>query len=311
MFSRLPFGVDPYSGASGASGANCCNCLPGTTCCACLTRSTLRQSWTMTISGITNGTCSSCSQYNGTFILYWNYDCHWTDWRATPATCVGTTGIVACDPHNTWTLRLETGTFKLRSTAEAGGGLLSVSIYELAEASWNCSGSNVMTRTANVTSSCATGSFPATVTLTPSASVMTLCDCEPAYDAIAARWKVTITGVTALLCNCDTINAEHTLTRDSSACETFDYYCCWGVVIVQPTCTWNTTLRLMFDDANGIVYLFISGRAGLDTRTNYWMPKASFNPVGANVLSKFSACSAFVDEALCQDWPATITIQPA
>ena len=286
-----------------------CCCQSGTPCCNCVAAANLARDWQFTIAGLTNAACGFCSQYNGTFTLKWVRNCTWVDWRmANPACGAFDEFGVPCAPHNTWKLDRvggDLGDYRLIKNFSPFG----VYQYFRAAVDWNCNGPNVMTFSGTPGTDC--GNYPPQVTLTRPAPVIPVCECSPPYDAIAARWRVTFAGVMGLLCDCTPINAEHLLERNAAGCEGF---CCWGKTILQPGCViGNTELRLRVTDglrADSIVYLLIAGRAGLDTRTNYWMPQASFNPVGANILSRFTACAAFQDEALCQDWPATVTILP-
>lgn len=145
-FSRQPFGVDPFSGASSAIDSIGCCCVSGPTCCGC---SSNPNTWQVIVSGVTNGTCSICNNYNKAWSIPLQVStdpCIWQDDNGG-----------GCDPESFTKLTCDPTDFVLSFDTDTA-------IYKRSRATWSCLGSNVMTLFSN-NGSCAT--WPATVTVTP------------------------------------------------------------------------------------------------------------------------------------------------
>ena len=123
----------------------------------CSVHSPMPVSWHFTVAGVANGTCSLCSHYNGTFTITQTGGCVWAD---------SATGVCASPPigsQKSWKLTHD-GTLSqwvLDATNQAGSA---IARYTLADASFNYSGDNVMSRSTN---SGACGSWPSTITMIP------------------------------------------------------------------------------------------------------------------------------------------------
>lgn len=133
-------------------------------CCGCAASP---ENWQVTVQGVLSGVCDCSNQFNGTFLLKfrtqvsdictWSTDatfvcfpedqgakyrlyCNATDWVLESAPCCTATGECITD-----------GPVK----------------YKKSRASWACLGDNVMTYESNTGKCCASGSWPATVTVSP------------------------------------------------------------------------------------------------------------------------------------------------
>lgn len=156
MFGRMPFGVDPFSGASSQS-VDCC-CLRGGTggpCCGC---TSIPLQYTFSLANIGNGTCDiNCVGYNGTWKIVLDVPtCVWTDTEGPsvrsqgPCSTINATGVtLLCD-----------ATHFLLTFAED----VTRVVYRKTRATWSCLGINILDLFSD-DATCIT--FPATLTLTP------------------------------------------------------------------------------------------------------------------------------------------------
>lgn len=135
-------------GSSGTGGGT------GGVCCGCLTTPAVYRLTAM--AGITNGTCTKCTNYNGTFDLTTNGACQWKSARfagcASPAVPALGGWQLYCDTANWYLIPediLVTDTDFI--------------YYVKAKSGWNCNGINVMAL-AGTAVACLT--FPATATVT-------------------------------------------------------------------------------------------------------------------------------------------------
>lgn len=328
LFSRVPFGVDPFSGASSLLGAICCNCQPGQPCCGCTTYDTLRRQWNLAVTGVTNSSCTSCSNYNGTYALMWAghagdpASCLWNDWRPSLPGCHFTLASgydTVCTRNDTWRLTYEpigttAGTYHLRPNIDPNWDRPE---YVLDAASWSCTGTNVMVRGATGTAeACA---FPVSVTLTPATSPMPDCGlCYPPYDAVANAWTVQVSGVVDGACGCSDFNRNIPLRRypdQGDPCLSGSNACNYaGTVVLEGSCAGSTvcvSIQLAFDFGIAYLNMFVLGGS---VNEQYYQRMGSFNPVGANVFSKIPAVASSVCGGLpgagCSNFPTALTVAP-
>lgn len=102
-----------------SSGFTPCNCSP--------------RRWSLTISGITDGTCTACATINGTWTLAHDGGTTWT---------TGDAGACGGGVQPSWQLVYNAGFWTLSSSAGAQ--------YILSGALWDCDGPNVMTLNRNI-----------------------------------------------------------------------------------------------------------------------------------------------------------------
>lgn len=311
MFSRTPFGVDPFSGGSLSSSYECCCDVA---CCGCSVNSP-RRHWRFTASGITNNVCSSCSEFNGTFDLKWYNEgppCLWLAWKSGPPTCADQAFPPddLCENNYYWRLQYDNagslgdGFYLIPNTSFP---FPSAPVYFLAVSSWNCGGSNVMTRDGPTGSGTSCATWPATLTLSPSSEIIPECECYPPYDAIASEWEVVVSGVTNGGCSdCSVINSTHIL-RPAGGTENF---CSWNNTSLTICSGGGVVIGMGFRNW-GIIELFFNYSPAGSTRT-YGIALADFNPVGSNtlVLIAYTACVGGLALTECATWPATVTLRP-
>ena len=61
--------------------------MASTVVCECTCPSGVPSNWSVTVSGVTNATCTRCSQLNGTYVLFYNQHCMWGLQFATNPIC--------------------------------------------------------------------------------------------------------------------------------------------------------------------------------------------------------------------------------
>lgn len=145
-----PFDTDQECASSCHSGAG--------PCCGC---SSVPSQYTMIVAGITNGACTFCNNYNGTFtltLIAGLTPCEWDSQFGT--TCAnGFPGVV-------WSLTCDSTYMRLSAS-----GSFAVSppgsqvVYKLALSSWDCLGSNTLIRDFTSTIECS--GWPASLTVNP------------------------------------------------------------------------------------------------------------------------------------------------
>jgi len=108
--------------------------------------------WLLTVTGTTNGFCTTCSGYDGSFVLTWQEVCTWNSEIITPA----------C-PADERSFRWQLNVSPTLATVVSSGMFFPAS-FQLARASFNCTGSNTLPGVASFPTHCI---FPATVTVTP------------------------------------------------------------------------------------------------------------------------------------------------
>lgn len=268
----------------------------------------MRRSWTFSIGGITNGTCTQCSAFNGTFELRYSDHCGYADWQSTPTPCTGNPfDPVGCRIHARW--RLGSGSTELFYflNCNVGNGFSSA-VYRSPVATWNCNGPNVFTLN---TSSGECLNYPASVTLFPGPNIVpgtNLCECQPPHDAIAANWQFSLAGLQEA---CEEMNGTWVL----HACD--ELFC------LGDRCYWifrfpldppQYLAVLYHDSVTGRLTLRIGSDVGGHGHRIYWMPLTAFNPVGPNTLAQIvpdfsNVCGTPVNER-CNPWPGAITIVP-
>lgn len=157
--------------------------------------------YTLTISGLTNDSCSSCADWNGTFDLQYMFEARWDSPPSASTNC----GHTAGDPL--WRLEYDAATSYYILTA-LGIGFR----WRLAKASWTCAGTNTLSLVypLPVPAPCAT--LPATLALTPCITVCTCCS-----SGMPASISVTFSGIANNLCDgCTGFNATFLLARSST-----------------------------------------------------------------------------------------------
>lgn len=141
---------------------NCACCAavypPITTCAQC---PTAPAQWSMTVAGITNGFCTNCARWNGSWTLT-NHTitgraggaCYWS----TPAEAGAAPCLFAASNSPRWQLLLTATQAEL--TVDGGGG----GSWTLAIGSFNCTGTNVLSK---VSADTDCNNWPATITIDP------------------------------------------------------------------------------------------------------------------------------------------------
>lgn len=303
---------DCCCGAGGGGGAVCC--------VVCRLFSTLAREYTLTVAGITDGTfCENCEEFNGTFTMHWRNagifettigeNCSWNDYYPDGEPCFDPDGPRnICTHHYRWTMGIvedppDVFTFRL-----APGTTFSTVVYELAATSWNCTGSNVMTRTILQEGIC--NNFPATVTVTAGSGRVAFCECYPPYNAFASRWSVAFSNIKG--CCSPEINDTHLLTPYSClSCG----QCTWNRLI-SADCPGEGNLWLFLEYGSTRTTLYIWNGTTLlrNAHALYLMKNTDFNPVGPNVLNRVDLSPSCDGQPLtgdCTGWPAQVTIFPA
>lgn len=294
-----------------------CGCGGGipALCCApdCRTGISLPREWTFTIAGITNDTfCQSCNEFNGNFTLRSANACFWNDFRLEPPTCyvadITETPLQACHPRVTWILRQTAISYILTPNLYGFIGFLPRYVKPIEE--WNCTGPNVMTfeEAPFPQNKCRT--FPPTVTVTPGANMLPVCECWPPYDAIAVRWRATFAGVQGPEGCCGPLRDGAVLSRQEDP-SSGQFFCRWSNNYV---CPGNGIIVVMAIGAiEGAVLVEVATADGVNAF--YIQPLATFNPVGANVLTRVgppsTRCFTSPDvNGPCSDFPAQISLIP-
>ena len=158
----------------------------------------------LSMSGITNDTCSDCDTWNGDFKLCWDGN---DTWRSAPSSLTHC-GHSAGDPL--YVLERTGGSYVLEAK---GMGQK----WAVATGSWNCAGTNVLAKGATVL----TCSCPATATLDPCVECP---ECDPVTSA-PARVQIDFTGIVnrcsttaGTFKKCTDWNATFVLNRISNLC---------------------------------------------------------------------------------------------
>lgn len=114
------------------------------------------RTWEITVAGVTNGTCSNCGDYNGTFQLNHNPlgGCSWF-------TVFNSSGCTVFGVSN-WLLGIDSS----NAVLNAQGDFTTAVEYRLATSSFDCLGSNVMTL---ISSGSECNNWPSTITIAPAA----------------------------------------------------------------------------------------------------------------------------------------------
>lgn len=115
--------------------------------------------WKVTVAGITNGTCSQCSGYNGTFTLH-HVGGSACQWKSTETVLCPSSGTSAVERF-----ALSYSAILVSWVVVIQGAGVSLAEYRLASASFNCMGSNTLTRVGATSGNCAT--YPTTVLVQP------------------------------------------------------------------------------------------------------------------------------------------------
>lgn len=311
-----------------------CPCC-GVECCGCHTTQTLRSIWNLSVAGITNGTCSGCSEWNGDFELKWGSACNWADQADSPSPCQATPLPDDCYFHYRWLLNRQiTGPsgdgYYLQQLTDLTG---TVDRYFRAIANWDCTGSNVMSFLSDPEGVCT--NWPATVTVTPGTiNVGQQCRCWPPYPAIAEEWVVEADGFDGDTC-CEAVNGDHRITKSPVQIPP-GIQRCYGSLSGEFThCSWGRfgdllggceihdparlCISMQYDLYTGRVVLglvlMIEGGSSISRFGNYWMHAADFNPVGANTFdlvggfNSGTLCGSPIT-TLCTTAPATIQVVP-
>lgn len=143
--------VDVVGGEDVYAYAECCpdvtDCPVTDTCCGC---EVSPFQWGFDVSGVANGTCVTCVNFNAHWIISYVGSCIWN---------ANHLGI--CTPGPPWNLGCN-GTHWILSTSTFAGHLAE---YRLPVADWLCFGPNTMIKTIDYNVVCSSGTFPATITL--------------------------------------------------------------------------------------------------------------------------------------------------
>ena len=169
LFSRAPFGVDPYSGAtSSGAGTCCCGDVVTEACCDC---DSVPLRYSFSVAGVSNNVlCSRCNIYNGDFVLTFrsaggDLGCVWTNGDEYPGSYDVCCDALGNDADQIWMLECDditTGFWTLLPSFTCVSG--TIPVYTKSRATWSCLGSNSLTL---VTSPTVCDSWPASITLTP------------------------------------------------------------------------------------------------------------------------------------------------
>lgn len=231
--------------------------------------------WIVNLSGVTDGTCTGCANFNGNYCLTWFKN-------ICQASSLGTgpSSSSTCSNYGGTPPRATIDVFPDGSaTLTFSGGVVGAIYYTPA---WSCTTANTMTLLNTISSSPATCiTWPTTVTVSPSA---TLHNCSSGGAAgsgcsscAANTWSVTITGATDGTCvGCTGLNTTYTLTL-TSAC-TYD-----SNVGTDPllTCPGPSSAHTVLFD-NGVTGWELWITTGLGT-AKFFTPYSTFSCSTANV----------------------------
>lgn len=281
-------------------GACCCGGVSG--CCGFCT--SYPTTYTLTVSGITDGECTLCNeQLNGTFTLRASIfgtvpgTCHWLDHRAAGASC---TGEVSADCPNmpTWELGFNNALNRWELIPNMDAAWVGT-VYAKDSASWNCTGNNTLTLLTQSTLGCQ--NWPAALSVIAGATIDNTCDCYWCATS-PNQWQFTLSGVTNATCpgsNCTALNATHTLTRTGP--------CSW--LKSMSVCGRTFFLGLALNPGCNLAELFITTDNNF-REMNWCIPLSSFNCLGSNVLGNTGCTPVVPPGGFCTSYPASITLSP-
>lgn len=313
-------------------GSCCCGGTPGV-CCTCTPAVNLRRVWNLTVPAIQNGICGFCSEYTGDFVLRWNTDCVWHDYRAGQPRCdqpclnqfLDESDSLCCE-NVTWTLfrRLFLGNdeFILR-TGKNPSLSEGAPTYGILAENWNCNAANVLTFRGDARNLCQ--AWPAQLTVTPSVETIPICGCWPPYDAIANEWRVEFNGFIGSEVCCQTpMNRNYVLRKLDPSCGIgVGVNCTWCAPVFlsgdpPPPCqsSYFSNIQLEFDGQLAVALLSLEGQGALTYLQGKWgLPLASFNPVGPNRLrlvglDPHGRCGTVGGVQVCDTIPEFVDIFP-
>lgn len=204
--------------------SDCCG--SGCSCCGC---TTVANSWTFTVTGITAGAActGTCVSLNGDFTLLYFSSCKWS-----------TEDSNGCNSDASYILYCDGTNWILQTTCIAGGNF---NRWKKSVGTWNCTGTNVLT----LTDSNCCSTLPDTITLTPSEDNLICSSCCPG-DFLPTTIHMTISGTAS---GCD---GTYALVYDASLLG-------WKTTVSIGTCPTGSKPAVFLECSAGIWGLFIDG----------------------------------------------------
>jgi len=256
--------------------------------------------WTFTVSGITNGTCSDCTDLNGDWILCWTSGLTWESNELATDTICG-------NARPAWTLTHNSGSSRFELTGADG------TVYALAEAGFDCLDDNTLTGVTAVPDC----SHPASITITPCLPDCSFCNATTAPTEVQVLFNGINEGpafppgpFSPPDCVCDATFDGVTFVLSRVAPCTYHY---------QGTISCNTaTVKLLITantNASGWqVNLFIG--TGAATTCYFWSWTAGGSPFdcsGAQTLTFGGSCPGGFGSTYGSscNWGGTVSLTPA